>query len=285
MFTRHRPDGTRVPDLPPLRKIMPFIMPRRADAMVFFEQVFDLSATTAYLERWNADPSRPRLTLFHVYLAAVARTLHERPRLNCFIAGQRVYQRNAIELSVSVIKTKHDNAQLTVVKHAFDGNEGLAATRERVETLATTGRAAQKTASEKEVDLVTLLPRFVLNLLVRLQRFGDHWNLLPASLIRNDPLYASFMVTNLGSIGIDAAWHHLYEHGTLSIFAAMGKAQPMPFVNGDAVEVRPGLIVRYAFDERVADGFYAARSLDLLRDLVQAPWRLETEADNGPGPV
>ncbi|MEZ5751297.1 MAG: 2-oxo acid dehydrogenase subunit E2 [Paracoccaceae bacterium] len=285
MFTRHRPDGTRVPGLPPLRKIMPFIMPRRADAMVFFEQVFDLSATTAYLERWNADPSRPRLTLFHVYLAAVARTLHERPRLNRFIAGQRVYQRNAIELSVSVIKTKHDNAQLTVVKHAFDGTEGLAATRERVETLATTGRAAQKTASEKEVDLVTLLPRFVLNLLVRLQRFGDHWNLLPASLIRNDPLYASFMVTNLGSIGIDAAWHHLYEHGTLSIFAAMGKAQPMPFVNGDAVEVRPGLIVRYAFDERVADGFYAARSLDLLRDLVQSPWRLETEADNGPGPV
>jgi pyruvate/2-oxoglutarate dehydrogenase complex dihydrolipoamide acyltransferase (E2) component len=58
----------------------------------------------------------------------------------------------------------------------------------------------------------------------------------------------------------------------------------MPFVTAaGAVEARPGLTLRYAFDERIADGFYAARSLDLLRSLAEEPWRMERDADNGPG--
>ena len=284
MFLRDRPDGTRVMDLPRLRRIMPFIMPRRAEAVVYFEQRLDLTSTQDYLARWNADPARPRLTLFHILLAAIARTLHDRPRMNRFIAGRRVWQRNAVEIAVSVIKAKDDDAKLTVVKKDFPPGLGLIATRARVEDNTATGRSANPTPSEREVDVVTRLPRAVLSFLVGLQRWADHWNLLPASLIRQDPLYSSLMVTNLGSIGIDAAWHHLYEHGTLSIFLAVGKAGPMPLVDADGVlAVRPGVILRYAFDERIADGFYAARSLDLLQGLVQEPWRLETADDAGPG--
>ena len=104
MILRDRPDGTRVRDLPRLRRIMPFIMPRRADAVVYFEQRLDLSRTQDYLARWNADPARPRLTLFHLWLAAAARTLHDRPRVNRFVAGQRLWQRNAVEIAISVIK-------------------------------------------------------------------------------------------------------------------------------------------------------------------------------------
>ena len=284
MFLKDRPDGTRVKDLPRLRRIMPFIMPRRAEAVVYFEQRLDLEAAQDYLARWNADPARPRLTLFHILLAAVARTLHERPRMNRFIAGRRVWQRNAVEIAVSVIKAKDDDARLSVVKKDFPAGLGLTATRVRFEDKTATGRSPVPTASEKEVDLVTRLPRAVLSFLVGLQRWADHWNLLPASLIRQDPLYASLLVTNLGSIGIDAAWHHLYEHGTLSLFMAVGKAAPMPFVTAEGtLAVRPGVILRYAFDERIADGFYAARSLDLLQTLAEQPWRLETPEDAGPG--
>lgn len=284
MIGRDRPDGTRVHNLPRLRRIMPYVMPRRADALVFFEQVLDLTQTQAYLDRWNADSARPPLTLFQVMIAAAVHTLHERPRLNRFVAGRRLWQRDVIEVSISVIKAKDDDARLTVVKESFTAGQGLTAIGARVDGAAANGRGAQRTASEKEVDLVTRLPRSIIDLLFWMQRVADHWNLLPASLIHNDPLYSSLMVTNLGSIGIDAAWHHLYEHGTLGLFLAMGKAQPMPFVTAaGGVEARHGLTLRYAFDERIADGFYAARSLDLLRSLVEEPWRMEHAADHGPG--
>jgi len=280
MLRRNRPDGTRVADLSPVRRMMPHLMPRRADAVVYFQHRIDLTATEAWLARWNACPDRPRLTLFHLLIAALARTLHERPKMNRFVAGRRLWQRRGVEISVSVIKAREDDARLTVVKQRFEPGEGLLACRARLEAAMARGRAPRETASEREVALVTRLPGALARGLVVLQRLADSWNLLPGVLIRNDPLYASAMVSNLGSIGVDAAWHHLYEHGTLSIFLNVGRAAPVPVAAEDGtLSVRRCLTVNYAFDERVADGYYAARSLDLFQRLVESPDLLETAAD------
>lgn len=293
MLRRDRPDGTRLHDLPRLRRIMPFIMPSRTEALIHFEQRLELRAAMAWLAHWNEGPEtgpetgspRPPLTLFHVLIAALVRTLHERPRMNRFIAGRRLWQRREIEIAVSVIKAHNDDdAKLSVVKQRFDPAEGLIATRARIETATANGRAARKTASEREVALVTRLPAPVIGALVRLQRLADRWNLLPGALMRNDPLYASAMVSNLGSIGIDACWHHLYEHGTLSVFMTIGKLGPLPFARPDGtLAVSPGVTLRYAWDDRVADGHYAGRSLARFQALAEQPWLLESPEDGGPG--
>lgn len=284
MIFRDRPDGQRVAHAPKVRLFMPHLMPRRSDALVFFEHKLDVAGMTDYIARWNADATRPPLGLFHILVAAAVRTLQERPRMNRFIAGRRLYQRQAIDISISVIKAKNDEARLTVVKQRFTGDEGLCAVRALVETIVANGRAPGETASEKEVSLVSRLPRWVIAALIRLQRLGDYWNLLPARLIENDPLYASAMVSNLGSIGIDSAFHHLYEHGTLPIFATMGRILPEVVADDQRQPVvRDILTLRYSFDERIADGYYAARTLERLNHYVQNPWLLERPEDVGPG--
>jgi hypothetical protein len=284
MFFRNRPDGTRVRNAPSVRLFMPFLMPRRNDSVVYFEQKIDVSQTQDYLKRWKTENPKLPLRLFHLYIAAGVRTLHDRPRLNRFIAGKRLYQRNAIDLSISVLKAKHDDAELTVVKQRFDPEDGLLDTRAKVEEILSTGRQAEKTSSEREVSLLTKLPRWFIPLLFKLQRFGDYTNLLPASLIENDPLYASAIISHLGSIGLDPAYHHLYEHGTLPIFMVIGKIRKEPIVTPDGdIEVRPIVTVRFSFDERVADGLYAAKAMVHFRRLVEKPWLLEQDEDNGPG--
>ena len=189
-----------------------------------------------------------------------------------------------IAISISVIKARNDDAKLSVVKQVFTGRESLAEIRDRTETIITNGRTPQKTASEREVSQVYRLPRWVIPLLPKLQKLGDWLNLTPASLARNDPLYASLMISNLGSIGLDAAYHHLYEHGTLPIFAVMGKERDEPVVTPEReIVIRPIVTVRYSFDERIADGYYAARSLDRLQELLENPWLMERPEDTGPG--
>lgn len=284
MFGGNRPDGTRVTRAPKVRLFMPYLMPRRADALVFFEQRIELSGTLDYLARWNAGPARPPLTLFHLFVAAGVRTLDQRPRLNRFVAGRRLYQRNAIDISISVIKAKADDSKLTVVKQRFDPDEGLNAIRARIEAVLVDGRSPLETPSEREVSVVSRLPRLAIPLLVKLQNVADYLNITPPSLIRNDPLYSSAMISNLGSIGLDAAYHHLYEHGTLPVFATIGKIRQEPVVTGaGTIEPRPCVIVRYSFDERVADGFYAAGAIDLLQELMEHPWLMERPEDGGPG--
>ena len=76
---------------------------------------------------------------------------------------------------------------------------------------------------------------------------------------KRDPLYASAFVANMGSLGLDAPFHHLYEYGGISIFAGFGGVK-------NEVVVRNNLDVA-KFLERIKNdtSFYKAfRTLHIL---------------------
>jgi hypothetical protein len=127
---------------------------------------------------------------------------------------------------------------------------------------------------------VSRLPRFVVRLLVAAQRVLDYLNLLPGGTIRSDPLYASMFLANLGSVGIDAGYHHLYEHGTVPLFRVIGRVKKVPVVdNNGAVVARDLLETRWTFDECITDGFYCRRSQEIFRSMVEHPEHLERPPD------
>jgi pyruvate/2-oxoglutarate dehydrogenase complex dihydrolipoamide acyltransferase (E2) component len=97
------------------------------------------------------------------------------------------------------------------------------------------------------------------------------WGLAPRSLVDTDPLYTSAFVANLGSIKIDAAYHHLYEHGNCPLFVTIGQVTHAPAVEDGKLVARPQLTLRYSFDERVEDGLYCAKSLQLLAQRIENP--------------
>lgn len=102
-------------------------------------------------------------------------------------------------------------------------------------------------------------------------------------LLDDDPLYASAVLTHTGSVGLDAPFHHLYEYGTVPLFIAVGQVQRQPVVAADdSIVAAPVLTLRFALDERIADGLYCARSLELLKGLVEGPDGL---LEPIPGPV
>lgn len=266
------PDARRVRELSPLRRMMPFLMPGRNQSAVYFEQHIDVGRTLAWLAAQQpTDGGRP-ITFFHVLIGAFVRTLAARPRLNRFIGGLHTFQRRDITLSFAVKKHMADDAGLTTVKVCFRPEDSLQDIARRVDEAVAVGRGTAQTASEKEVALITRMPRFAVRALMWFNRLMEHFNLAPSAMLAADPLHASAFLANLGSIGLDAPFHHLYEHGSCSIFAVIGKVQPRPVVS-EAGELAVGQVVtiRYSYDERIADGFYAARALELLKGFVQDP--------------
>jgi pyruvate/2-oxoglutarate dehydrogenase complex dihydrolipoamide acyltransferase (E2) component len=266
-----RPDGDLVPNLPPLRRMMPFLMPTRSESVVHHEQVVDLTKTLPFLEAWNATHEQ-KLTLFQLCLAAFARAFHERPGLNRFVSKGRIYQRKGVQLAFAAKQRFDDTAPIVTVKMAMPQGEGLEALAARFHAGVKDGRDGKEKQVDKEVKLGVLLPGFVLRGILGLLRTLDAWNLLPASMIDPDPMYASLFAANLGSLGIDRTYHHLFEYGTVGVFAVVGVAGKTVVVGEDgAPAVRETVSIRYTFDERVNDGFYAARSLDLVRKYVEDP--------------
>ncbi len=261
-----RPEGARVTDASPMRQMMPFLIKGRNEAAVTFTLAVDVT------EALDLAHQTPGISLFHLVLAAHVRTLALRPRLNRFIAGQRLYQRHHIDLAFVVKKRLHDDADMTAVKVRFQPRDTALDVARRADAAITTGRGDAPTTSERELRLITRLPRPLIQLTVALQRALDHHNLLPAALIEPDPLYSSIFLANLGSVGIDAPFHHLFEYGTTPLFATLGRVHPHTTLLPDgSPQTRQRAHLRYTFDERIEDGFYAARSLDLLQHLIEHP--------------
>jgi hypothetical protein len=265
---RRRTDGRPIPGLHPVRRIMPFLMPSKNGAFVLFEQQVPVEPARRLLA---ALPDRD-VTLFHLVLHAIGRTLAAFPRLNRFVAGSTLYERNGIWLSFSAKQRLERDAALFTAKIPFEPGDALARTVERVRAALGEGRSGRETATEREIKTFLRLPAPALRLGVRLVRRLDGWGMLPGSFTAGDPLYASAFVANLGSVGLDAAYHHLYEYGTIPIFVTIGRVQRLPVVLPDgAVGSREVVTLRYTYDERVEDGFYAARALEQLQAMLEAP--------------
>ncbi len=275
-----RPDGFLVDNLSPMRRMMPYILPSRNESCVYFEQKLDLREALPYLGELNTRQGRSRadeVNLFHLILAAAARVFRERPELNRFVSGGKIYQRRHIELSFALKKQRSDKGALTTTKLRFSGEDSVSDVADRTRSAVTQGRSNKPSQADHELAILTRLPGPLLRLILWLQRGLDAWNLLPSALIVPDPLYASLFFANLGSIGLDSAYHHLFEYGSVSFFAVLGRIAQLPFViDGEGtIETRPGISIKYTFDERITDGFYCARSLDLLKDYIEHPVRLE----------
>ncbi len=255
--------------VPPVRRFMPFLSPRRNESLVYFTQEIEVDDALELLERKNRDrPAAGRATLFHLLLGALVRVFHERPRLNRFVAGGRLWQRDGIWITFSAKKRMDDDAPLVAIKRRFAPEESLDTMVDRLVGTIREGKSERKTTSDREIALLLRLPPPVTRLAVGLVHLADALGILPRSMIESDPMYASAFVANLGSVGLDAGYHHLWEHGTIPIFCVIGRVR-------EGKDGRRRVTLKYTFDERIEDGLYCAAGLERLRELIQKPDLLE----------
>ena len=266
-----RPDGDLVRGESPVRRIMPYLMRGRNESCVYQESVYRIAATRTWLKAYNR-AHHPRATMFHLVAYATAVALEARPRLNRFVSGGRIYQRRGVSLSFVAKREFTDDGPDVTVKLACPRGERFAAFSRRLSTQVDEARDTD-CAVDKEVGLIMRLPGPLVRALVGLARTLDHWNLFPAFMIRDDPMYASLFLANLGSVGVSDVYHHLYEYGTVSIFGAVSAPRRAGFAGRDGVTSEEALSVRWTFDERIDDAFSCARSLALVQKILEDPAR------------
>jgi hypothetical protein len=267
MFGR-RADGTVVRDVSATRRFMPFISPRRNASLVYYTTEIDVEEALRFVDEQNEGrPPDRRVTLFHLYLRAVARALHERPGVNRFVAGGRLWQRDGVWITFSAKQEIVDGAPVLTVKRRFDRDEGLLTMVDALRDELLARRRGKRSTADKEVGFAIHLPPFVLRLGIGALRWADRLGLLSRSMIESDPMFCSVFVANLGSVGLDAGYHHLWDYGTCSIFAVLGRIH-------ERADGRRVVDVKYSYDERIADGLYAGITLGGIRERLEDPKQL-----------
>jgi hypothetical protein len=279
-----RSDGIRLRKISSFRKMFPYMMRTRIESMIYHSQRLRVGGTLAWLEKANAGRD-DKITFFHVVLAACVRTLALRPEANRFVAGRRIYQRKAIELSFVVKREMTEQAGETTVKIDFDPRSTVGDVTARVREVVAGVRSRTSSRDEGTADIMAKLPRCLCRLGFAAIRTLDFYGLLPAAFIRGDALYTSAFLANLGSIGLDTVHHHMYEWGNAAFFLVVGRRKKEPVAGADgALEVQDVVDMTISIDERITDGFYYSNTISLLTQLIENPARLEAPPESVPDP-
>lgn len=275
-----RYDGRLVRDLDTMHVLMPFLIPRRTDNEAVLNEVIDLTAIEAYLEKKNEGDPEFKYTFFHVICAAIAKTIALRPKMNRFYAGDRLYERDDITLSFVVKKKFSDDGEEVLAIVSVDKESDASPVEQiyqQVKKIVYSVRHANE--SDKTTDTMNIfikLPRPILKLAMKFLRWLDYHGWYPKSFAKIDPYFSTVFISNLGSIKMRANYHHLTNWGTNSIFVVVGEKKPTPFYNEDGtVTMKNALELGITIDERIADGYYFANSLRLVRRLLAEPELLD----------
>ena len=272
-----RPDGRWV-KATGMQTLMANVLPNRTDCEVCCRDTIDATELLKFLEKRNAEHPEYKTTVFHCALLCISRIIKERPYLNRFIQGRRMYERHEISLSFVCKRRFADTAEealLVVVPKDDTTIDSLS--RYIVGDVKETRKSEHSTGGvDKIMDDLARLPRPILMLVVKVIRILDFWGKLPHDIWETDPNYTTVLASNLGSIKCPSVYHHLNNYGTNSIMITIGTLHKEELVMEDGhKEVRDVIDVSATLDERIADGFYFARSLKLLKHVFAHPELLD----------
>ncbi len=121
------------------------------------------------------------------------------------------------------------------------------------------------------LGVVTKFPRWLLNLVMSLVRWLDYHGILPSFLSDGDINFTTVMFSNLGSVKANCCYHHLNNYGNNSIIATVGVIQEEN--NKKYVDIG------FTLDERIADGIYFAKSIKMLKYILENPKLLDEDVD------
>ena len=264
MFGR-RSDGRRLKTIPTFFKVIPCIMPERDDSQVYFKQDIVLSNLDAYIDKKSE---------------AMVRIIAERPYLNRFAMNGSLYARNKIYVSLVIKKNFSDEGTETSIKLSFDGTENIFEIKEKLDSAIEKNKDnAVTNNTDNLAKALSLIPGGAIRLAVKFLTFLDKHGIMPKSIIEASPFHTSVFLTNVGSLGIDSIYHHLYNFGTTSMFFAMGKKKKSYVYDDDEIHEEKCITLAFVGDERICDGYYYATSFKQLSKYLKKPELLETHAE------
>ena len=267
-----RKDADWIREVDPFHSIVPYVMPKRTEAEVSMNEEFDITALLAYMKKRNEEEGT-HLKLFHAICTAIAKTIYHRPKLNIFIAGRRFWQRKDITLSFVAKQQFRDDAEETLMFMKVKPDMTLDSISKMILGDVEKVRKESTNDLDKLMGFVGKLPRPILVFFFWILKRLEYHGIMPDALTAGDPNYSTVLLSNLGSIKAGAPYHHLSNYGTCSIMITIGT---MKEEGG-----RTTVPMTITLDERIADGFYFAKSLRIAKYLLENPEELEKTIAEG----
>lgn len=265
----------RVKTVPPMQVVIPYIMVDRVGSQNFITDTVEIEKLEKYMKEKQAE-GMTNISMMHIMIAAYVRLVSQRPQLNRFIRGQRIWTRRNVEISLTIKKEMLLESPDTVVKITVPPDATLKDVYEALNEKIVSYRENPGGDFDKTAKVLTYLPGLLFKFVVASLRFLDYFGLMPRFIAKVSPFHCSYFITSMGSLGIPPIYHHLYDFGTCPVFFAFGAKRRAyePDSEGN-IKKKQYMDFTFVLDERICDGYYYASSLRLLKQIIRNPAQLD----------
>ena len=280
-----RYDAYRVWDVQPIQQFMTDLLGERVANEAVCKFDIDMEALDAFIEKKNSENPEFKYTFFHVFCAALGRSVAERPRMNYFIRNGHYYERKEISFTAIAKKQKKDGAEEGMIIMKYDKNSDESPVSQMHNSICKQVYNIRKSEEShddttKIMQTLVNLPRPIYKLVMAMIRTLDRKGRLFKDFVEANPYSKTCFISNLGSIKMDAEYHHLSNFGSNSFFAIIGKKTKKPVFNDDGTfEMRQFLPISFTIDERIGDGVYFANTIKIFKAYMMRPELLEIPAN------
>jgi hypothetical protein len=205
-----RYDGWRLRNVDPMFAVAPFILKSRVDSQVLFEIKVPIDTLETFIKAHKEDI--PDLSIMHVVMSGLVRLMSQRPNLNRFVIWHKIFARNHMNFSIAIKRSMSDVGEETIIKPYFLPTDTLQdIVRKTNDELMNTLKDSSDNSTDSLSKIFGFLPDILLRSAIFIFSSLDKIGLMPKLFNHASPFHASFFLTNLGSIGIESIYHHLYE--------------------------------------------------------------------------
>lgn len=258
------------------RKVAATIYKKPTDSRIFGNVEFDVTE----LDKYIADKRKSglKITLTHITTLAVGRALgQEVPELNCYIRRGNVVHRNTVDATVSVLLP---GGQMGSVKIDNADKLTLSEVVEIMSDKIKNSRKGDENQAMKTKNILSSLPWPFRNWVFRLYKtITIDWGLSTPGLHVGANSFGSYMVTNIGSLGLNMGIPALLPSSNVSMVMVLGGVEKKPVVVNDEIVPRRILSMGAVLDHRLVDASHGGRLFRYLKYVFKNPEILETKPE------
>lgn len=279
-----RKDAKKVRNLDGLHNVMIDIKPERCDSDVYMNKEIDVTKLIKYVEKYKKEHPDDKITYFHAFAMAFAKTIYNKPLLNRFVANRTFYDRNDVIIAFVAKIAFEEDSEEVMINIKVDKDDNIFTLRDkitkRVAKIRNSKKGEKKENTNNIVDVVGKLPKLIRIIVTGTLKFLDKHGWLPESITKDNLYYSSVILSNLGNFKIGSIYHNIVNFGTSSIIATMGMIHKSKVIDKDGKEkIIDVCDFGVNMDERIADGYYFAKSIKVLEYILDNPELLEDRAD------
>ena len=271
----------RVKDFNGMNQIMIDLKPQRCVSDVYINQKMDMTKLIEYLDKKKKEGKH--ITLFHAIVTGVGKVFYNRPYLNRFVQDRHIFEHKYVDISFVAKVAFDDTSEEMMIIIRVDENDNLETISkkiyEKVHGVRNSKGNVEKKGANGIIDVLAKLPNIIRVPIIGILKWTDRKGILPASICEDNLYYSSIILSNLGTLHSNAIFHNITDFGNASGLATIGEVKDEEVIINGKKEVRKLCEFGINLDERIADGYYFVKSIQMLQYIFNHPELLEEDAN------